>query len=235
MPMVARTLSRLGGVALDLIYPPRCALCERPGTFLCDSCADALPRAEGRRCDACWLPQRGHQCAACAEHPMLVDSLRSVFRYEGDVRRLVHAFKFGGFSALATPLAAHLVRLVLDQGLVADAVVPVPLTGRRSRTRGYNQAALLARELSKQLGLPVLPALRRAGNAAPQASSPSAEQRRLNVVAAFEPAKGADVAGMRLLLVDDVATTGATLSACGGVLRSMQAAAITGLTLARED
>jgi len=234
-PMIVQNLSRLGNAALDLIYPPRCALCDRLGSFLCEACVAGLPRAAGRRCDACWLPLRGPACAACGEHPTSLNQLRSAFRYEGEVRRLVHAFKFGGLSALGTPLASLLVRCYSDHGLEADVVAPVPLTTPRRRTRGYNQAALIARELALEVGLPLLEALRRRGNATPQATSATAEQRRLNVIGAFEPAKGVNVARRRVLLVDDVATTGATLSACADVLRSMGASAVLGLSLARED
>jgi ComF family protein len=234
-PMIVQNLSRLGGAALDLIYPPRCALCDRLGSFLCAECIGGLPRADGRRCDACWLPLWGAECAACAEHPTSLDQLRSVFRYDGDVRRLVHAFKFGGLSALGKPLASLLAACYEHHALEADVVVPVPLTTPRRRSRGYNQASLLARELAPGARLPVLEALRRRGSAIPQTASPNAEQRRLNVIGAFEPGKSVDVAGRRVLLVDDVATTGATLSACAGVLRSMGASAVLGLTLARED
>jgi competence protein ComFC len=232
--MVTRSLGRLGSAALDLIYPPRCALCDKLGAFLCQTCIQGLPRAEGRRCDACWLPMPGRVCRPCAEHPSALNRLRSVFQYQGDVRRLVHAFKFGGQSALGKPLAALLARCYLEHGLDAASVVAVPLTGARRRGRGYNQAGLMARELARELGLPLVEALRRRGHSIPQASSATAEQRRQNVVDAFEPG-GAGVSGLRLLLVDDVATTGATLSACAKVLRSMGAEAVIGLTLARED
>ena len=147
-----------------------------------------LPRAEGRRCDACWLPLHGSECAVCAEHPTSLTQLRSAFQYQGEVRRLVHAFKFGGESALAKALAAQLAQCYRLHGLEADAVVAVPLTGSRRRNRGYNQAGLMARELAREVELPVLEALRRRGNATPQAASATAEQRRLNVVGVFEPA-----------------------------------------------
>jgi predicted amidophosphoribosyltransferase len=93
----------------------------------------------------------------------------------------------------------------------------------------------MARELARGIELPMVEALRRRRNTKPQAMSPTAEQRRLNVVDAFEPAKRADISGRRILLVDDVATTGATLNACAQVLRAMGASQVVGLTLARED
>jgi competence protein ComFC len=233
--MVTRGLTRLGGLALDLLYPPRCALCEKHGSFLCEACRDALPRAEGRRCDACWLPLRGDTCAACAEHPTALTRLRSVFRYEGGVRTLVQAFKFRGQSSLGKTLAAELMECYGTHGLEADVIVPVPLTTARRRGRGYNQAALLAAEVSRETGLPMAEALGRTGKAVPQAQSATAEERRSNVVGAFAVARAEDVAGWRVLLIDDVATTGATLNACAVELLDAGATEVIGLTLARED
>jgi ComF family protein len=233
--MIAENLSRLGLAALDLLYPPHCALCNRLRSFICETCANSLARARPWRCDTCWLPLRGPECATCAEHPTSLTKLRSVFRYEGDVRRLVHAFKFRGEFSLGRTLATYLAESYREYGLESDIVTPVPLTGLRRRDRGYNQAALMARELARGIELPMAEALCRRRNSTPQAMSRTAEQRRLNVVEAFEPAKRADVSGLRVLLIDDVATTGATLNACAKVLRAMGAVQVVGLTLARED
>jgi ComF family protein len=229
------TITSLGRLALDLVYPPRCAVCGAGGSFLCDRCIDALPRADGLRCPRCWLPRRGPQCFACAEHPPHLERLRSAFRYESGVIRLVHAFKFGSQSSLAPALGALLAGAYEQHGLDASVIVPVPLTASRRRVRGYNQALLMARELSKHTGVPVVEALRRNGHSIAQAVSASAEQRRRNVEGVFALAKGQDVAGARVLLLDDVATTGATLNACAAVLLQAGAAAVSGLTLARED
>jgi ComF family protein len=210
-------------------------VCEKHGSFLCEACRESLPRADGRRCDACWLPLRDSECAACAEHPTALTHLRSVYRYEGDVRALVHAFKFRGQSSLGRTLGALLVSCYESQGLDADAIVPVPLTTARKRSRGFNQASLLAREVSWSIGVRVVGALQRTGKASPQAQSATAEERRRNVLGAFEVAPGVDVADRRVLLIDDVATTGATLNACAIELLNAGAAEVNGLTLARED
>lgn len=233
--MVTRTLSRIGNLALDLLYPPRCALCDEPGTFLCDACLASLPRAAGDRCDVCWLPVRSGFCPGCNEHPPAFSSLRSVWRYEGEARKLVHAFKFGGQTSLCRPLAAQLARAYQEHLLEADVLMPVPLTGGRRRTRGYNQAGLLAREVSRVTAVPHSEALRRRGGATPQANSASAEERRRNVVGVFEVSRPAAVEGRRVLLIDDVATTGATLNACATTLLDVGASDVSCLTLARED
>jgi ComF family protein len=234
--MVATSLLRAGRAAIDLVYPPRCSLCGRGGDFLCASCEAQLPRASGRRCDQCWLPlPRAAECAACHRRPLALASLRSALRYEGDVRRLVHAFKFGGQSCLAPSLTRPLIECYASQALEADMLVPVPLTGTRRRLRGYNQAGLLAKQLSRSTGLPLLEPLRRRRYAGPQSRSASADERRRNVQGAFSVARPAEVAGARVLVVDDIATTCATLDACARVLLEAGATAVMALTLARED
>jgi ComF family protein len=177
----------------------------------------------------------GAPCQACAEHPLALRHLRSAFRYEGDVRKLVHAFKFGGQSALAPSLGALLTDAYVANRLEAAVIVPVPLTGVRRRVRGYNQAVMLARELGRTLDLPVAEALRRRRFAGAQASSATAEERRRNVAGAFGVLRPDAIADRRVLLIDDVATTGATLDACTRELLAAGAALVSGLTLARED
>ena len=230
-----QTLARLGRSALDLIYPPRCAVCGRGGDFLCDACLARLPAADGRRCPVCWSPLLEPDCRACSEHPLPLERLRAAFRYEGEVRRLIHAFKFGYQSSLAPRLGAALTACWQLHAFAADYVVPVPLTGSRRRERGFNQADLLARELGRGTGVPVLPALRRRSFARAQAQSASAGERRHNVEAAFVADPGVDLAGQRIVLVDDITTTGATLAACTLALLDGGAAAVSALTLARED
>jgi ComF family protein len=229
------SISRLGRLALDLLYPPRCALCGRAGAFLCTACRDALPVAGGSRCPTCWLPLTGAACRACRDHPLALTALRSVYRYEGETKRLVHAFKFRYLSAVADSLSASVAATALEAGLEADTVVPVPLAPGREKERGFNQSRLLARGVGGRLGLPMLEPLRRARSATAQALSTSAAQRRENVENAFAIRRGASVAGQRLLLVDDVATTCATLDACARTLLAAGAIRVAAVTFARED
>jgi competence protein ComFC len=233
--LATATLSRLGDLALDLLYPRHCLLCRKGGVFLCGPCLDGLPLALGARCEACWLPFTGGPCRRCREYPLSLGQVRSVFRYEGDVRRLVHAFKFRYVSALADSLAGPMASLAAAAGVEVDALVPVPLSAARERERGFNQALLLARSLGGELTIPVLEALRRRRSGPTQALSASAAERRLNVAGRFDLRKDAIVAGMRLLLIDDVATTCATLDACARVLLAAGASEVAALTFARED
>ena len=145
------------------------------------------------------------------------------------LRDILHVFKYGRRPTLAAPLGERLRRQGGDLLDAADGVVPVPLHPRRRRERGFNQAELLAREL----GRPVLQVLARTRETGTQASLPEAQRHR-NVRDAFART-GADIRGLSLVLVDDVATTGATLEACARVLMAAGAREVAALTVARAE
>lgn len=225
----------LGVQALDVLYPRQCVLCHRGGAFLCERCVEAMPLADGDRCDRCWKPVWDEWCRRCIEEPIAVSQVRSVFRYEGEARRLVHAFKFRYLSALSESMAAPMIALASAYEIDVDAIVPTPLSSGREKERGFNQALLLARHIGKALDIPVSMALRRTRTGRSQVQSVSAEERWRNVDGAFALARGMDVADQRLLLIDDVATTCATLDACARVLLDAGAVEVSALTFARED
>ena len=230
MSMLVR---RAGNAALDLIFPPRCAICGASGAFLCASCADRLTPAAPPRCNRCWSPgSYGDVCAHCDATPPPFETLRAAFVYDAVARDLVHGLKYRGLTALAQPMAS-LMRDAPGGGI--NLVVPVPLAGLRRRTRGYNQAESLARVLGRDLELRVEPrALRRTRGAPPQARSAGAEARHRNVAGAFT-ARPELAEGARVLLIDDVTTTGATFAACATALREAGAASVCCLAFARED
>jgi ComF family protein len=146
---------------------------------------------------------------------------------------VVHAFKYRGMTVLAGPMASLLADAA--KWTPVDLIVPVPLSGLRKRTRGYNQAELLARSLAAELGVPAQPrSLVRKQHTPPQARSADAESRRRNVAGAFA-CREASLAGRRVLLVDDVTTTGATLGACATALKLAGATSVHALAFARED
>ena len=151
------------------------------------------------------------------------------------MREMIHRFKYQNFKALAPSLAQLLAQYLDKSPMAVQVVVPVPLYPRRLKQRGYNQAALLARELSKLSSLPFLDgALARRRDSSPQARTLNAAERWVNVAEAFT-CLGREVRGKRVLLVDDVCTTGATMDACARVLiKGGGAVGVWGLTLARE-
>jgi len=232
----APPLARLAQAFLDVLFPPRCVACGEQGAFLCHACVAAMPRALPPRCPLCWQPERrGEMCGRCAQARPVFEGARTLYLFEGPVREAVHALKYNHLSALARPMGEMMAAYLEAEALPVDLVVPVPLFGRRERLRGYNQSALLGREVARLCGLPLAEGgLARRRDTAPQARSVDAEARRRNVAGAFV-ADGRWVEGRRVLLIDDVMTTGATLDACAQGLRQAGAASVWALTFARED
>jgi competence protein ComFC len=146
----------------------------------------------------------------------------------------VHQLKYKNLRALAAPLAGLMAQYLEKYPLPGVVLVPVPLHTKRLRERGYNQSALLARELSRRRGLPLVEeCLVRIENSLPQARAAGIAERRANVAGAFQ-CRDRRFAGKEIILVDDVATTGATLDACAAALLAAGAARIWGFTLTRE-
>jgi len=171
-------------------------------------------------------------CPACQSTPSSLDSVRSVAYFESPLREAIHSFKYKNNQNLAGPLGQLLVEYMTRHPLPADVIVPVPLHASRLRERGYNQSALLARELSRPAGLPVVEdVLHRVRKTVAQVGL-DAQGRRDNVRDAFQCADQR-LSGLRILLIDDVHTTGATLNACAVALRQAGTGPVCALTLAR--
>lgn len=213
---------------------PRCWGQLRPLElpFVCVCCQ--------RRLSAAHQPaDRELLCGVCRRGLNEFDRLRSFGAFDGVLRDLLHLFKYNRVAPLARPLAQLLAVVVHQEPALGqvDMVVPVPLYPRRERARGYNQAELLARELAHALDLPIAPsALARIRDTASQTGL-TPRQRRENVRGAFAVRKLRDgrsqVKGKRILLIDDVATTGATLNACARTLKRAGAARVEAATVAR--
>lgn len=238
MPRTASTsrLRRVLDAAIDALLPQRCVVCDRFGAALHPQCIETLPRADGQRCERCWRPSRATWCEVCAEggsDAPAFAGLRAAFRFEGDVRRAILEAKFRGVTALLQPLAIEAAATVPEAWRV-DLVVPVPLHRGRERRRGFNQARLAAQHVAVALSLTPSEPLQRVAERAPQASL-DAERRARNLEDAFAVRRQAEVSARRLLVVDDVTTTGATLSEAARTLRNAGAEAVYGLALARED
>ena len=153
--------------------------------------------------------------------------------YEGNLREWIHLYKYGRVKTLCRPLG-ELLLAALPRGEQWDAIVPVPLHWQRRWRRGFNQSALLARFLARRKAIPMVQALKRV-RYTPTQTGLSNTGRRKNVAAAFDAVRRRSVSGRRILLVDDVMTTGSTAASCAAVLRRAGAASITLLTVARAD
>ena len=226
-------LSRLGLGALDLLLPLNCAVCGREGRLVCETCRDALPALREPYCVVCADPGVTNVCRWCRYSPLDVDGIRVPYLFEGAVRELIYALKYGGIRAAAPDLGGLLAEYVESLDIAPSVLVPVPLHPRRERRRGYNQSELLAREIGLRTGLPVAYKLvRRIRDSPPQVEMEGLGERRRNVLGSFECPS--EVNEGSVLLVDDVVTTGSTLSACAGALKGAGVEVVRGVALARQ-
>lgn len=224
----------------EFLLPQRCLECGRFGAALHEECVAAFPRAERPRCRVCWAPSRILVCERCALDDTRGEvaelrggftELRTPFRFTDAARRALLEAKFRGVTSLLPPLARAAAESVEGSWRV-EVVVPIPLAPARQRRRGFNQAELIAAEVASILELPIASdRLVRVRESAAQASL-GASERATNLVGAFS-ARG--VGGARVLLVDDVTTTGSTLNEAARALRAAGATAVFALAVARED
>jgi ComF family protein len=200
--------------------------------LLCAKCRDEFDLVEPPFCPHCGRPgPRGHLCPLCQRDPLRIDGVRSVAYFDGTLREAIHHLKYYNKQDLAVPLGKLMGDYWEKSPLPAEIIVPVPLHQDRLRERGYNQAVLLARELGKKIGLPVLQnSLVRVRATRPQVDL-NAQERKENVSDAFR-CSNVELKGERVLLVDDVCTTGATLEACSIALRQVGVRSVWALTLA---
>jgi competence protein ComFC len=217
---------------IDLFYPQRCVGCEkRASDLLCRTCFEALPEIWRPVCGRCGLPTAFETsvCEECRGVDFGFEGARAPLRYEGVGKEIVHVLKYRGYTRVVDGLAAPLMVDVLGGDRRFDAVVPVPLHPSRLRRRGFNQAELLARGVAKKMNAPVSDTLQVVRRTRDQVDL-SASERRENVAGAFW--SKSRVRG-RILLVDDVFTTGATMSSCAGTLLRAGATEVQALSLCR--
>ncbi|MCX6030192.1 MAG: ComF family protein [Chloroflexi bacterium] len=225
-------LSAAGQTLLDLIYPPRCAGCGRVGDLFCAGCQAQVEPITPPVCRRCGRSLgAGDLCPACRGIPSPLDGIASAAIFGGPLREAIHRFKYGNGYRLAPVLGGRMAEAWPRHGLAADLIVPVPLHAGRLAERGYNQSALLAREVGRAVGIPVNEAILVRHKATQQQAMLNRVERQENVKDAF--ACRGQVTGKRIVLVDDVCTTGSTLEACAAVLKAGGAASAWALTLAR--
>jgi ComF family protein len=234
---IIQTSQQILQQALDLLFPPRCAACQRSGSILCSPCMATIQPLLPPYCQHCNTPlDASGICKNCQYTPLRLNGLRVVSRYEGTLRACIHALKYAGNRRVAEPLGLLLAQAYRVYGLRADMIIPVPLHRERVQQRGYNQAVLLAQVCARHTNVPLNSSLvMRIRSTAPQVQL-SVRERQSNVAGAFsctpaQPKEG--LRGCHILLIDDVCTTGATLEACAAPLFAAGAQAVWGLVLAR--
>src|SRR5881409_2603468 len=229
--------------AISLLYPPVCTICGgtvRAGNYLCNQCEAKVVRIVAPFCQKCSEPFEGSitsefTCANCAHRTIHFDPAVSAYRGRGIVRQIIHEFKYGRQIHLRRLVARWLNSALDDERLRQshfDVIMPVPLHPARQRERGFNQASLLAELLSVQTAIPVKPLLERTRYTTTQTALDRSE-RMENLHNAFRLRKNADVRGLRVLLVDDVLTTGSTLNECARILKRASAFSVHAATAAR--
>ena len=223
----------LGGRLLDLLFPPRCVNCRRSTGALCATCLRSIQPIPPPLCERCGreLISAGAACRDCRNHPLTITRLSAAAWHEGAARQAVHALKYLRRKDMALPLAGLLAQELARANLSFDLITGVPLHPTRQAERGYNQAELLGRETASLVGAPYLVTLERTCATADQIGL-NAQARRMNVLDAFRVIR-ASPAGLSIVLVDDVYTTGATLDACATALFQGGARAVYGLTVSR--
>lgn len=231
--------------AVDLVYPRNCRLCgealreEDPGV-VCPACLGRAKPIVPPVCQHCALPFDGRltepfECGYCKDLKFHFSRAVAACRAEGVVRECIHRFKYNREMYFEPHLADWLVAAGRQwvEWREVDAIVPVPLYPRKERAREFNQAERLARALGRAVGVPVLARLLRRVKETGTQTKLDAAGRRANVRDAFAAPDGAGIAGRRIVLVDDVFTTGATLDSCARVLRRQGAKDVVALTVAR--
>jgi ComF family protein len=228
------------------LFPDDCRVCGQPlhevsRIPVCRKCLHEPSALHAEYfCVACKTPFLNHfpldeqgRCSLCRLGLSGFDTVYTFGSYENALRKLIHLFKYGKMRPLARPLGALVARAIPREQRF-DLIIPMPLHWRKRWSRGYNQSDLLAREVARRWGVPVARIVSRVKATAPQAGLTNSK-RRLNVRAAFRIRKGTNVQGLRVLLIDDVVTTGATASACAHVLKRAGAGHVAVAAVARTD
>jgi ComF family protein len=239
---------------VSVFFPAGCRLCERlliraSAVPICDACLASFPALGGALCASCGQPlaswslsddsrERGAEaliCPECRDRSYGFDRVRSYALYKGSLVQAIVLLKFERMEPLGRWFADRLAEVATREALATgiDVVVPVPLHRQRERERGYNQADLIAKPLARTLGLPYRTVLLVRTKPRPDKHILSLEERWESVRGAFATRPGSKVDNLRVLLVDDVMTTGATLDAAARALRGAGAKSVIGLTVAR--
>lgn len=209
----------------ELVFPTRYNLCSK--------CMADTVFAEGKVCKSCGVPldNEADYCLNCSGKGRGLVFNRSAVVYKGTAVKLIGALKFGGKRYIARLMGAMLADRFLDAGTAADALCFVPMTAKEEKARGFNQAELIAKNLADRLNIPLCDCLVKIRETAFQKEL-SGKERRENLKGAFAVKPGVSLSGKKIVLVDDVFTTGATADACASALKKARAAEISSLTFA---
>lgn len=218
----------------NVFFPPICANCKKPGALICAECITRVVWLHDLVCPLCGceLDRPAARCYACVKRPFPMQQVRTAVYFTEPISTFIHKLKYENTFALAPPLAEFMIQHWPQWSQPLDLIIPIPLHPDRQRTRGYNQSTLLAAYLCHHFDVPlVTTTLQRVRYTRPQVGL-NAVDRHANVAGAFM-ADPSFIRGKHILLIDDVFTTGATLSAATETLLTAGAQTVSGYCLAR--
>lgn len=220
---------------VDVLFPPRCAGCEKWGERYCTSCQAQTKLIRSSICQVCGEPQLGTLntvCRRCRTSKIFYSELRSWALFDGPLQKAIHKLKYKRDLGLGEKFARPLFELLRKNHWKIDLVTAVPLDNTRQRERGFNQSLYLARPLALEAKLPIIPAAIKRIKITKSQVGLSLEERRVNVADAFLADRRL-VDGKSILIIDDVVTTGSTINSCAEAFLKSGSAKVYSLTLAR--
>ncbi len=226
------------GNLLDLAIPPSCLVCgtriDDQKEILCSDCESRISMVSGDCCPKCGAVFSGSECSNCARESFAFDATDSLFRYAGSIKDLIHQLKYNGYVSPAGYLALHLADYLQGNEDLHeyDLVCPIPLHRVRKRERGYNQSELIAYAAAKLADLPYAQPLKRSHYTRSQTML-SRENRKKNLHGAFRVTNPKAVKDKKVILVDDVFTTGSTLHEAAKELKAAGASKVAAITVAK--
>ncbi len=227
---------------LDLIFPNNfkcifcgCEISASNPPYVCEKCSQTLPLIKGKICLRCGEPifSMSDYCIRCKDNIRFFNLARAPFLYEHPISTLIHGFKYRNQKYTFESLAKYLEQCYLENDYNADLIVPVPSSKKRLKERGYNQAELLSKQLSKLLGIKLETDVLIKVRHTPPQTTLNYFERQKNLFGSFAVENQEKIIGKNVLLVDDVLTTGATINHCSEVLKLSKAKRVFVLTLAR--
>jgi ComF family protein len=239
-------MKSLKNAVLDSLFPVFCLSCQKEGFWLCENCLTETKILDFQVCPACEdvITNKGFLCHFCGEaRKSQLDGLIAAVSYDDHVaRKMVHNFKYRFISDISQPLSKLICRaLIRNDAILPDFIVPVPLHPKRLRWRGFNQSLLLAKHISSELSplmeIEILEILERKYHNAPQMKVKNYQERLENVKDIFDLKSGLDpdlIKNKNVLLIDDIATTGATLEECAKILKSAGVKKVFAAVVARQ-
>ncbi len=241
--MLQEKIKKLHDFLLDILFPINCVSCGRGNEWLCKKCFSQIKKVQDQYCPVCEkVPTPdGKTCFSCKKKSSL-DGLLVCASYKNKtVSKLIHYLKYRFIEDISTPLSRLIIRSVSNSSLIfPDAIIPIPLHPKRLRWRGFNQSLLLAEKISGEIApgmqIPVLEnILIRTKNTRSQMKIKNNKERMINIKNAFFVTNQKLVENKNILLIDDVATTGATISECAKILKKKGAKSVFAVVIARQE